>query len=220
MATQTPMVVQNENLHIDRGKGANVSKAVLLPKPAKLVRQDRKALRDLSKVGKPIVSGASKAPTLKKKTGFLAPESKVEPKGNYLTDEEIKQCQEWAKEGIEQVHFTGMDSRRLQQQKEDERVHKKVEKILAAMQEWIVTDYSSTISVRALSTNNDIAWDNEDLLKMELVPEELPLRTDKFCKLGDEEIKDFDWDFPLLEPTLELKLKEDDNYIQLLDNER
>lgn len=102
------------------GKGANVSKADL-PKPAKLVRQDRKALRDLSKVGKPIVSTASKAPTFKKKTGLLAPETKIESKGNYLTDEELKQCQEWAKEGIEQVHFTGMDSQRLQRQKEDER---------------------------------------------------------------------------------------------------
>lgn len=85
------------------------------------MRQDRKALRDLSKVGKPIVSTASKAPTLKKKTGLLAPETKIESKGNYLTDEELKQCQEWAKEGIEQVHFTGMDSQRLQRQKEDER---------------------------------------------------------------------------------------------------
>ncbi|RRT76125.1 hypothetical protein B296_00030497 [Ensete ventricosum] len=102
-------------------KGVNGVKADI-SKPARVGRQDRKALRDLSKTGKPALSCASKAPTLKDKSGLRAPEpTKVGSKSNCLTEEELKRCQEWAKQGIEQIHFSGNDSQKLQQEKDEER---------------------------------------------------------------------------------------------------
>ncbi|KAK1312974.1 hypothetical protein QJS10_CPA06g01429 [Acorus calamus] len=59
MATHTNASVQNENLHIYRGKGVDGAK-VDVPKSEQKVRKARKALADLSKGRKPAVSVASK----------------------------------------------------------------------------------------------------------------------------------------------------------------
>ncbi|CAD5172181.1 unnamed protein product [Musa acuminata subsp. malaccensis] len=212
MASQTPAVIQNENLPFHGGKGVNGVKADI-SKPARVGRQDRKALRDLSKTGKPALSCASKAPTLKDKSGLRAPEpTKVGSKNNYLTEDELKRCQEWAKEGIEQIHFSGNDSQKLQQEKDEERmyetalsVNKKVKKVLAALRDWTDMSYSFAIP------SKEVASDSEDIIKMELVPEELPRSITRFTNLGEEEFDDLltNQDFPFLDRTFELKLKED-----------
>ncbi|CAL9753998.1 unnamed protein product [Musa acuminata subsp. burmannicoides] len=205
MASQTPAVIQNENLPFHGGKGVNGVKADI-SKPARVGRQDRKALRDLSKTGKPALSCASKAPTLKDKSGLRAPEpTKVGSKNNYLTEEELKRCQEWAKEGIEQIHFSGNDSQKLQQEKDEERVNKKVKKVLAALRDWTDMSYSFAIP------SKEVASDSEDIIKMELVPEELPRSITRFTNLDEEEFDDLltNQDFPFLDRTFELKLKED-----------
>ncbi|XP_064965976.1 uncharacterized protein LOC135585394 isoform X1 [Musa acuminata AAA Group] len=209
MASQTPAVIQNENLPFHGGKGVNGVKADI-SKPARVGRQDRKALRDLSKTGKPALSCASKAPTLKDKSGLRAPEpTKVGSKNIYLTEEELKRCQEWAKEGIEQIHFSGNDSQKLQQEKDEERVNKKVKKVLAALRDW--TDMSYSFAIPSKVHHLEVASDSEDIIKMELVPEELPRSITRFTNLGEEEFDDLltNQDFPFLDRTFELKLQED-----------
>lgn len=106
-------------------------------------RQERKALRDLSQAGKPlsaVAKGKSAATSLKDKSAATALKdksiatalkdkaaapsretAKKAEKGNILTDEEIAKCQEWAKEGIEHMHFSGNDMREFEAQKQEER---------------------------------------------------------------------------------------------------
>lgn len=111
------------------GKGADLAKADL-PKPSKAGRQERKALRDVSNtalrdvsnIGKqPPLSSASKGTISKEKSTLRTRETpKNATKNNLLSDEEIKRCHEWAKEGIEQIHFTGNDLQKLQQDKKEQ----------------------------------------------------------------------------------------------------
>ncbi|XP_038978948.1 uncharacterized protein LOC120109265 [Phoenix dactylifera] len=152
MASQTPIFVLDENLPFHRGKGVDGIKADV-PKPAKPARHERKALRDLSKAGKPL-------PT----------EPKNASKNSFLTDEEIKKCHEWAKQGIEHAHFTGTEQRKLQKEKDKERVRKKVDKVMSALREW--TDMAYNFGLPRV----DAADVTESIGKLELEPEVLPPR--------------------------------------------
>lgn len=94
----------------------------VLPKPAKSGRPDRKALKDLSNTGKPPASRPVKVLALKEKSAPRGRETiKNAPKSTSLTDEEIKRCHQWAKEGIEQTHFTGNDIQKLEKDINEER---------------------------------------------------------------------------------------------------
>lgn len=96
------------------GKGVDGVKADLF-KPAKTGRQVRKALTDLSNTRTPLVAGVSKSSILKEKSGIRSHQTtRNAPKSTILTDEEIRICSEWAKEGIEHAHFTGNDLQKLQ----------------------------------------------------------------------------------------------------------
>ncbi|XP_072970362.1 uncharacterized protein [Typha angustifolia] len=206
MAFRTPVaVVQNENLHMHRGKGVDGIKADL-PKPAKTGRQERKALRDLSNTGKPPVSGATKDSALKGKSLVYGREAiKNVPKHSFLTDEEIKRCQEWAKEGIEQAHFTGNDMQNLQKDQMEKRIKKKVNKVMSALHEWSSTIYDLGYRVE------EAAKDFEDI-KMELEPEVLQMPK-ALSGSNDRQIDDLIdaelHEFQLLEHPVDFKLKDD-----------
>ncbi|XP_039132839.1 uncharacterized protein LOC120269928 isoform X3 [Dioscorea cayenensis subsp. rotundata] len=178
MASRTPTVLRSENFYIHRGKGADLAKADL-PKPSKAGRQERKALRDVSNtalrdvsnIGKqPPLSSASKGTISKEKSALRTHETpKNATKNSLLSDEEIKRCHEWAKEGIEQIHFTGNDLQKLQQDKKEQSVRKKVDKVTSALQAW-----SDIIYCNAGMSLKVVSKANEDKTKMELEPEVLP----------------------------------------------
>ncbi|URE45370.1 hypothetical protein MUK42_15184 [Musa troglodytarum] len=201
---RTPAAIQNENFRIRIGKDVDLAKAVL-PKPAKAGRQDRKALKDLSNTGKPPVSGPSKASALKDKSALRARETiKTAPKRTILTDEEMKRCHEWAREGIEQTHFTGNDLQKLQKDIDEERVNKKVRKVMSDLHERS-NDLGLTEKVLSKGT--------EDVKKMELETEVLPIITTSPTP-GHEEIdslleSEAHHHPSFLERPIEFQLKED-----------
>ncbi|XP_038975243.1 uncharacterized protein LOC103696784 [Phoenix dactylifera] len=208
MASQTPIFVLDENLPFHRGKGVDGIKADV-PKPAKPARHERKALRDLSKAGKPLPTGATKGSTLKDKATVHDHENpKNASKNSFLTDEEIKKCHEWAKQGIEHAHFTGTEQRKLQKEKDKERVRKKVDKVMSALREW--TDMAYNFGLPRV----DAADVTESIGKLELEPEVLPPRARSHLNSGNDKLEDLllepelDW-YPFLDQTLELKLKDD-----------
>ncbi|KAH7670918.1 Ku70 bridge and pillars domain-containing protein [Dioscorea alata] len=177
MASRTPTVLRSENFYIHRGKGSDLAKADL-PKPSKAGRQERKALRDVSNtalrdvsnIGKqPPLSSASKGTISKEKSALRTRETPKNATNNsLLSDEEIKRCHEWAKEGIEQIHFTGNDLQKLQQDKKEQSVRKKVDKVTLALHAWSDIIYCNAgMSLKS----------NEDKTKMELEPEVLPPMT-------------------------------------------
>lgn len=120
------------NIYSFLGKAVDGLKADL-PKPAKTglkerkalgdLSNTRKALRDLSNTGKPPVSGVAKGSALKEKSGIRAPQAvKNASKSSFLTDEDVKKCREWAKEGIERTQFTGNDVQEMQKELVDKRI--------------------------------------------------------------------------------------------------
>ncbi|KAJ0973001.1 hypothetical protein J5N97_020960 [Dioscorea zingiberensis] len=213
MTSRTPAVLQNENFYIHRGKGADLAKDNL-PKTSKAARQDRKALRDvsntalrdLSNIGKQPRSTASKGTILKDKSTVCSRDAaKNASKNSLLSDEEIKRCHEWAKEGIEQIHFTGNDLQKHQQDKKEEYVRKKVDKVTSALRAWSDVVYCDLgMMLKAVSK------DNEDTPKME--PEVLPpmtkLHSTSDKKELDELLFEPELDHPFADHMFELKLKD------------
>ncbi|RWW86829.1 hypothetical protein BHE74_00004387 [Ensete ventricosum] len=186
---RTPAAIQNENFRIRIGKDVDLAKAAP-PKPAKVGRQDRKALKDLSNTGKPPVSGPSKASALKDKSALRAREAiKTAPKRTFLTDEETKRCHEWAREGIEQTHFTGNDLQKLQKDIDEERkfcVNKMVWKVISDLHErsndlgltkevsrWNVV----TCKCYTSESGQVLSKGTKDAKQMELETEVLPIIT-------------------------------------------
>ncbi|XP_064966582.1 uncharacterized protein LOC135583278 isoform X1 [Musa acuminata AAA Group] len=171
MAYRTPVAIQNENFHIHIGKDVDKVKGVL-PKPAKSGRPDRKALKDLSNTGKPPASRPVKVLALKEKSAPRGWETiKNAPKSTSLTDEEIKRCHQWAKEGIEQTHFTGNDIQKLEKDINEERINKKVLKVVSDLHEWLSASYDLGLPEKELSK------DITDVKTMELETELLPCIT-------------------------------------------
>ncbi|XP_042466525.1 uncharacterized protein LOC122049158 [Zingiber officinale] len=170
MAHRPPVVIQHENLH------SRIEKDVARPKPTKAGQQARKALGDLSNTGKPPVSGPWKASSLKDKSASSLKDKssvlgrqpiKYAAKSSFLTNEEMRKCHQWAKEGIEQMHFSGNNMQKLQKDTEEERVKKKVHKVMATLHEWLNDSYDLGLRVKEVPLDNDAG-------KMELEPEVLP----------------------------------------------
>ncbi|XP_042455120.1 uncharacterized protein LOC122039718 [Zingiber officinale] len=170
MAHRPPVVIQHENLH------SRIEKDVARPKPTKAGQQARKALGDLSNTGKPPVSGPWKASSLKDKSASSLKDKssvlgrqpiKYAAKSSFLTNEEMRKCHQWAKEGIEQMHFSGNNMQKLQKDTEEERVKKKVHKVMATLHEWLNDSYDLGLRVKEAPLDNDAG-------KMELEPEVLP----------------------------------------------
>ncbi|XP_008791773.1 uncharacterized protein LOC103708566 [Phoenix dactylifera] len=205
MASRTPLVVQNENVRNYRGKGVDGVKADL-SKPAKTGRQVRKALTDLSNTGTPLVAGVSKTSALKEKSGIRGRQTTLNaPKSTIFTDEEIKICNEWAREGIEHAHFTGNDLQKLQSDMEEERIKKKVEKVLSGLHEWSNVAYDFGLPVKEVK-------DTEYIAKIQLEPELPPLI--KKSSSVKKDIVDLPFDLeldhlPIVDHEIEFKLKDE-----------
>lgn len=121
------------------GKRADGLKAKpLKPLAAKQGLQEKKALRDVSNIGKPPVStrkplqdvsntakprgrNISDGTTLKK-TALRSHEATKNPvKKTVIFSDETAKCHEWAKDGVEGTHFTGNDSQKLEKDSQDKR---------------------------------------------------------------------------------------------------
>ncbi|OAY65733.1 uncharacterized protein LOC109726261 isoform X1 [Ananas comosus] len=217
MAFRAPAVVQNENVPINRGKAVDGLKADL-PKPAKTglkerkalgdLSNTRKALRDLSNTGKPPVSGVTKGSALKEKSGIRAPQAvKNASKSSFLTDEDVKKCREWAKEGIERTQFAGNDVQEMQKELVDKRVKKKVDKVMSAVHEWSGSIYDLVLPLK------EAAEDTDDVKKMELEPEVALPHVDRWLsrssdKLFDDLIEAELAELPFIDHPVEFKLKD------------
>lgn len=202
MASRTPLVVHNENAHNYRGKGVDGVKADLT-KPTKTGRQVRKALTDLSNTGTPLVAGVSKSSTLKDKSGIRGRQTTLNaPKSTIWTDEEIKICNEWAKEGIEHAHFTGNDLQELQRDMMEGRIKKKVQKVLSGLHEWSNVAYNIGLQVKEVE-------DIEHIMKIE--PELLPLdKKSPSVKDTADPLSEPELDhLPLVDHEIEFKLKDE-----------
>uniref|UniRef100_A0A0E0K247 Uncharacterized protein n=1 Tax=Oryza punctata TaxID=4537 RepID=A0A0E0K247_ORYPU len=143
MAAPTATAVfLDENLHIHRGpagKRADGLKAKpLKPLAAKQGLQEKKALRDVSNIGKPPVStrkplqdvsntakprgrNISDGTTLKKNALRSHEATKNPVKKTVIFSDETAKCHEWAKDGVEGTHFTGNDSQKLEKDNQDKR---------------------------------------------------------------------------------------------------
>ncbi|CAM0945331.1 unnamed protein product [Alopecurus aequalis] len=172
MAFPAPAAVfLDENLPIHRGKRADGLNAKPLKPSA------RKALRDVSNTSKPLVPGIKGTAlkdrsVLKGKSALRSQETiKKNPvnRTTIFTDQETKNCHEWAKGGVEGTHFTGNDAQKLDKDKLDKRVKKKVEKITSALHAW-----SDVIFDPLLFPAKAVAPFYEDVKVLEMEPEILP----------------------------------------------
>ncbi|KAJ8479141.1 hypothetical protein OPV22_022868 [Ensete ventricosum] len=143
---------------------------------------------------------------LKDKSALRAREAiKTAPKRTFLTDEETKRCHEWAREGIEQTHFTGNDLQKLQKDIDEEGVNKMVWKVISDLHERS-NDLGLTKEVLSKGT--------KDAKQMELETEVLPIITTSPTP-GHEEMDSLlesEADhLSFLEQPIEFHLKEDYN---------
>ncbi|CAA7393790.1 unnamed protein product [Spirodela intermedia] len=185
MAAQTPAMFQNENLHIPRGKAIDGGKTALL-KPEKKERKDRKALADLSKPAKPVLSATIKGSTIKDNSLRGVEKTKKAPKSSILTDEDIKRCHEWAKEGNEKVHYTGNDIQKNEKEVMEKRIKKKVDMVMSSLSKWNQDFYDYVLPVK--KATEDIGY----VKSLELEPEvPLPVSTVLPNSGDDEALRNF-----------------------------
>ncbi|PUZ66070.1 hypothetical protein GQ55_3G277400 [Panicum hallii var. hallii] len=88
---------------------------------------------------------------------------------NIFADEETKKCHEWAKHGVEGIHFTGNDSQKLDKDVQDKRVKKKVAKVMSALHGW-----SDVVVDPVMFPATEVANFPEEVKELELEPEILP----------------------------------------------
>ncbi|KAF7089904.1 hypothetical protein CFC21_092757 [Triticum aestivum] len=189
MAFPAPAAVfLDENLPIHRGKRADGLNARPLKPSAK--PSARKALRDVSNTSKPQAPSIQKGhplkdrSVLKDKSALRSQEAiKKNPlsKTTIYADEATKKCHEWAKGGVEGTHFTGNDAQRLDSDKIDKRVKKKVEKITSALHDW-----SDVIFDPLLFPAKAVAPFYEEVNVLELEPEILPDISGRLSISGDK----------------------------------
>ncbi|XP_015689052.1 uncharacterized protein LOC102723018 isoform X2 [Oryza brachyantha] len=213
-------VFLDENLPIHRGpagKRADGLKAKPLKPLAKQGLQEKKALRDVSNIGKPPMSTRKPLQDVSntgkpreqrnisdgaalKKTALRSHEATKNPvKKTVIFSDETTKCHEWAKDGVEGTHFTGNDSQKLEKDRQDKRVKKKVEKIMSALHDWpdVVFDH-------VLFPSEVVAAFFKDIKELELEPEILPdsnscLSSDKM-KLSEDPFADDEFDnYPFLD---------------------
>lgn len=195
MAFPTPAAVfLDENLPIHRGKRADGLKAKPLKPSAKPGLQERKALRDVSNAGKPPVPNISKGTALKerptlKERSILKERSALHnheatknpvKKTVIFADEETTKCHEWAKDGVEGTHFRGNDAQKLDKDRQDKRVKKKVEKIMSALHSW-----SDVVFDPVVFPAKEVAMFFEEVKELELEHEVLPDFNRRVSSSGD-----------------------------------
>ncbi|WVZ98459.1 hypothetical protein U9M48_043901, partial [Paspalum notatum var. saurae] len=88
---------------------------------------------------------------------------------NIFADEDIKKCDEWAKDGVEGTHFTGNDYQKLGKDAQDNRVKKKVAKVMSALHGW-----SDVVFDPVMFPDMGVPMFSEEVKELELEPEILP----------------------------------------------
>ncbi|XP_047063412.1 uncharacterized protein LOC124671005 [Lolium rigidum] len=179
MAFAAPAAVfLDENLPIHRGKRADGLNAKPLKPSAK--PSARKALRDVSNTSKPLrdvsnikgTAALKDRSVLKDKSALRSQETvKKNPvnKTTIFPDEATKKCHDWAKGGVEGAHFTGNDAQKLDSDKINQRVKKKVDKINSALRDW-----PDVIFDPLLFPAKAVAPFYEEVNVLEMEPEILP----------------------------------------------
>lgn len=223
MAFAAPAAVfLDENLPIHRGKRADGLNAKPLKPSAK--PSARKALRDLSNTSKPPVpsikgTALKDRSVLKEKPALRSQETiKKNPvnKTTIFADEATKKCHEWAKGGVENTHFTGNDAQKLDSDKLDKRVKKKVEKITTALHDW-----QDVIFDPLLFPAKVVAPFYEEVNGLELEPEILPDITSRrlsisgdLAKLAEDSFGEVEHDdYPFLESKpVEFQLRDETSH--------
>ncbi|KAG8060407.1 hypothetical protein GUJ93_ZPchr0002g25148 [Zizania palustris] len=220
-------VFLDENLPIHRGpasKRADGLKAKPLKPLAKQGLQEKKALRDVSNIGKPPVStrkplrdvsNISEGANFKNKTVLRSIEAtKNSVKKTVILSDETKKCHEWAKDGVEGTHFTGNDSLMLEKDRQDKRVKKKVEKIMSALHDWpdVVFDH-------VVFPSKVVAAFFEDVKELELEPEivpDIPSSSDDKIKLAEDPFVEDELDnYPFLEnKSVEFQLRDESSLLE------
>ncbi|KAG9453887.1 hypothetical protein H6P81_006791 [Aristolochia fimbriata] len=158
MASQTPVAIQNENLHIQPDQGASGAK-VNVPKSEQKGRKERKALADVSNAREPALSRTKMAPLLKNKSAIRSTGNlKTVPKNYGLSEDQIKRCYEWAREGIEHVHFSGNDLYQLHKDIAEKEVENEVDSVLSALKGWTQMTYGSGQPLKEGEETEDFSW--------------------------------------------------------------
>ncbi|KAL4203511.1 hypothetical protein AMTRI_Chr01g104290 [Amborella trichopoda] len=167
MAFQTPIAIriQDENIDARRGKGIAGGK-VDGSKHTQKGLKERKALADVSKSVKPSQPNVIKQSITKQKSVESDTRNKKsEPSKFGLTEQQIKQCEEWAKEGVEHAYFTGSDQQKLKEKNAKDAVKKEVDEIMTALRSWTHMAYCNIRPTMAL---------DNDFLELKHEPEVLP----------------------------------------------
>ncbi|XP_068644494.1 uncharacterized protein [Aristolochia californica] len=206
MASQTPVAIQNENLHIQAGKGALGAKANV-PKSEQKRRKERKALADISKVREPALSSTQKVPLLKTKSAKRSTgNAKSTSKTFGLSEDETKRCNNWAMEGIEHIYFSGNDLHSLQRDIANKRVEKKVESVMSALDGWTKMTYGHGKPLKVSEENEDFSWDLDSEV---LLPNPKLHSISGNSEADDPFLDEFEELMPFGDYSFEFKLKED-----------
>ncbi|EES07118.1 hypothetical protein BDA96_04G221900 [Sorghum bicolor] len=211
MALPTPApVLFNENLQINGGKRADGLRAKGLKPSENPGKQGRRALQNLSNISRG--TGLKDTSTLKEKSKqkprsnvtntikgtalkdkpILKEKSTQKQRSEalknplkILTDEEIKMCHEWAKDGVEGFHSTQNDSQKLDKDLLDKRVKKKVAAVNSALRGWSNTVFDS-LKLPATEVA-EFFYDEPNVLELE--PEILPDISWRLTSSADDKAK-------------------------------
>ncbi|CAL4886839.1 unnamed protein product [Urochloa decumbens] len=192
-------VLLDENIHMHGGKRADAPRAKpLKPSEKKPGLQERKALQDVSNFASGTAlkdrsmkersqqrkalqnvtnttQSKERRPALKeqkstlKERSALGKHDAIKNPLNILTDEEIKKCHEWAKDGVEGAHLH--DQQKSDKDLLDKRVKKKVAKVLSALD---VDGWSNVVFDRVTFPAAEVDKFFEEEKVLELEPEIFP----------------------------------------------
>ncbi|AQK53453.1 uncharacterized protein LOC100193981 [Zea mays] len=196
MAFPTPAsVFVDENQQINRGKRAAGSRTKGLKPSENPGNLERRALQDLSNFAKG--TGLKGTSTLKERSQRKAfsnvtntikgtalkdrpitkekstQKQRSQNPVKILSDEDIKLCHEWAKDGVEGFHSTQNDSQKVDKDLLAKRVKKKVASVNSALRGWSDTVFDSL-----------------------MFPAREVLYEPKVLELEPEILRDISWDLP------------------------
>ncbi|KMZ59965.1 hypothetical protein ZOSMA_632G00010 [Zostera marina] len=171
---QAPSIfVQNENINVPLalGKGVDIINHSARSKKKNKggLNKDRKALAHLSGVPKPLAFQNTFIKNTKETVNKKQQQQQISKKDTLLSEADIKNCQEWAKEGIESCPFTFNDEHRLQKNAFDLRVKNEVDMVVGSMKIWSDTCFNDVFDLPR--SQSEAPKDIDDTLELILEPE-------------------------------------------------
>ncbi|KAJ3675402.1 hypothetical protein LUZ60_004444 [Juncus effusus] len=204
---------QNENLLIHTGDAGRTLKSDILKSSKKPLgktgenlkaetskfpkKQARKALTDVSNTARK--QPLRNVSNLKENSVSKPVEKNAQKKySGILTEEELKLCEEWEKEGPEYCGWTGTDEINMEKELMEKRIKEEVEMVFSSVHEWGNDLFDLTLPRR--DESDDIG------LKFQPELELLPTSPDRFADFEPElEILEDELDFP----PVEFKIKDE-----------